>query len=102
MPDAGCRMPDAGCRMPDAGCRMPDAGCGARPQRGLVPPPGHSNGGAPMRHCLPMRSFALYAVCVLIWGTTWYPITAQIAILAPEVGVAIRFGLAALLLAAFC
>jgi len=49
-----------------------------------------------------MSSPVLYAVCVLIWGTTWFAITAQIDVLAPEVGVAIRFGLAALALAAFC
>ena len=45
---------------------------------------------------------ALYAVCILIWGTTWFAITAQIDVLAPTLGVAIRFGLAAALLMAFC
>ena len=49
-----------------------------------------------------MSNSSLYAICVLIWGTTWFAITAQIDVLAPEVGVAIRFGLAALGLAAFC
>ncbi len=49
-----------------------------------------------------MSNPVLYAACVLIWGTTWFAITAQIDVLAPEVGVAIRFGLAALGLAAFC
>jgi len=49
-----------------------------------------------------MPDSALYAVCVLIWGTTWFAITAQIAVLAPEPGVAIRFGLAAVVLFAFC
>ena len=44
-----------------------------------------------------MQRFAtwqLLAVCVLVWGTTWYAITFQIGELAPEVGVAFRFGLA--------
>ena len=36
----------------------------------------------------------LFAVCVLVWGTTWYAITWQIADLAPEIGVALRFALA--------
>jgi drug/metabolite transporter (DMT)-like permease len=49
-----------------------------------------------------MSNFVLYAVCVLIWGTTWFAITAQIAVLAPEPGVAIRFGFAAAILFAFC
>ena len=49
-----------------------------------------------------MPNLALYAVCVLIWGTTWFAITAQIAVLAPEPGVAIRFALAACVLFAFC
>ena len=49
-----------------------------------------------------MPTTALYAICVLIWGTTWFAITAQIDVLAPEVGVAIRFGLAALALMATC
>jgi drug/metabolite transporter (DMT)-like permease len=49
-----------------------------------------------------MPTSALYAICILIWGTTWFAITAQIAVLAPAVGVAVRFGLAAVALFAFC
>ena len=49
-----------------------------------------------------MSTSALYAVCILIWGTTWFAITAQIDVLAPELGVAIRFGLAALVLTGVC
>ncbi|MEO5686292.1 MAG: EamA family transporter [Burkholderiaceae bacterium] len=49
-----------------------------------------------------MPTSALYAICILIWGTTWIAITAQIAVLAPELGVAIRFGLAAGVLLAVC
>jgi len=49
-----------------------------------------------------MPTSTLYAICILIWGTTWFAITAQIAVLAPAVGVAVRFGLAAGALFAFC
>lgn len=55
-----------------------------------------------MAHSRPLPTPALYAICILIWGTTWYAITAQIDVLAPEVGVALRFGLAASLLMAVC
>jgi drug/metabolite transporter (DMT)-like permease len=51
---------------------------------------------------MPQSIPALYALCILIWGTTWFAITAQIQVLAPEFGVAIRFGLAALALLGFC
>lgn len=49
-----------------------------------------------------MPTAVLYAACVLIWGTTWFAITAQLGAVAPELGVALRFGLAALLLFAWC
>ena len=49
-----------------------------------------------------MSTASLYATCVLIWGTTWFAITAQIGVLAPEVGVALRFCLASLAILAFC
>lgn len=45
-----------------------------------------------------LRNWQLFAVCVLTWGTTWYAITWQIGPVAPEVGVALRFAIAALLL----
>ncbi len=45
-----------------------------------------------------MSTTSLYAICVLIWGTTWFAITAQIDAVAPEVGVALRFGMAAAIL----
>ncbi len=41
-----------------------------------------------------LATWQLFAVCVLVWGTTWYAITWQIADLAPEFGVALRFALA--------
>lgn len=46
-------------------------------------------------------SWQLFAVCVLVWGTTWYAITWQIADLAPEIGVALRFALAGATILAF-
>jgi len=49
-----------------------------------------------------MPTTALFAACVLIWGTTWLAIKVQVAVLAPEAGVAIRFALAALGLMAVC
>lgn len=44
----------------------------------------------------------LFIACTLIWGTTWYAITFQLGAVAPEVGVALRFALAAVLLLAWC
>lgn len=41
-----------------------------------------------------LANWQLFAVCVVVWGTTWYAITWQIADLAPEIGVALRFALA--------
>ena len=41
-----------------------------------------------------LRSWQLFAICVLVWGTTWHAITYQISDLAPEFGVALRFALA--------
>jgi drug/metabolite transporter (DMT)-like permease len=38
----------------------------------------------------------IYAIVVLIWGTTWYTIKFQLGIVAPEVSLVYRFGLAAL------
>ncbi|MES1163701.1 MAG: EamA family transporter, partial [Rhizobacter sp.] len=49
-----------------------------------------------------LRNWQLLAVCVLIWGTTWYAITFQLGQTAPEVGVALRFGLAGAVVLAMC
>jgi drug/metabolite transporter (DMT)-like permease len=49
-----------------------------------------------------VSSAFLFAICVLIWGTTWYAIKFQLAGSAPDIGVAIRFSLAAVLLLAWC
>jgi drug/metabolite transporter (DMT)-like permease len=49
-----------------------------------------------------MSAAWLFASCVLIWGTTWYAITLQLAAAAPAVGVALRFSLAAALIFGWC
>ena len=43
-----------------------------------------------------LRTWQLFAICVLIWSTTWYAITFQIGGLSPEAGVALRFAIAGL------
>ncbi|HEX6362562.1 MAG TPA: DMT family transporter, partial [Albitalea sp.] len=47
-------------------------------------------------------SWQLFAVCVLVWGTTWHAITYQIGAAAPDVGVAVRFAIAGLVVLAWC
>lgn len=47
-----------------------------------------------------LRNWQLFAICVLVWGTTWYAITWQLGPTAPEVGVALRFVLAGALVLA--
>ncbi len=49
-----------------------------------------------------LRTWQLLAICVLTWGTTWHVITYQIGHTPPEVGVALRFGLAAVLVLGWC
>lgn len=44
----------------------------------------------------------LFVVATLIWGSTWFAIKFQLGSVAPEVSVALRFALAALLLSAWC
>ena len=41
-------------------------------------------------------------MCIGVWGTTWYAITFQLGQTAPEVGVALRFGLAGAVVLAMC
>ena len=48
------------------------------------------------------KTWQLFAVCVLAWGTTWHAITYQLGHTTPEVGVALRFALASLLVLAGC
>lgn len=49
-----------------------------------------------------MNAASLFGVCVLIWGTTWYAITLQLAATSPVVAVALRFSLAATLIFGWC
>lgn len=44
----------------------------------------------------------LFAISTAIWGSTWLAIKYQLGVVAPEVSVAYRFALAALLLALWC
>ncbi len=49
-----------------------------------------------------VRSWQLFAICVLTWGTTWHAITYQIGHTSPEVGVALRFALAGVTIVLIC
>ena len=49
-----------------------------------------------------LANWQLFGICVLTWSTTWYAITFQIGHTAPEVGVALRFGLASFVVLAWC
>ena len=49
-----------------------------------------------------MRPSSLFLVAVAIWGTTWVAIKAQIAATTPEIGVALRFSLAAAVVLGYC
>jgi drug/metabolite transporter (DMT)-like permease len=48
-----------------------------------------------------MNSVTLYLITTLIWGSTWLVIKFQLGLVPPVVSVAWRFGLAALMLAAY-
>src|SRR5512135_3199925 len=45
---------------------------------------------------------ALFVISTAIWGSTWLAIKFQLGVVAPEISVAYRFALAAMLLAAWC
>ncbi len=49
-----------------------------------------------------MKNIMLYIVTVIVWGSTWLAIKFQLGSVDPMVSVVYRFGLAALLLMAFC
>jgi len=49
-----------------------------------------------------MNNGTLYALTVLIWGSTWYAIEFQLGTVAPEVSLVYRYGAAAALLFAWC
>lgn len=48
-----------------------------------------------------MRTWQLFAIAVAVWGTTWHAIVYQLQHAPPELGVALRFGLAGLLVLGF-
>jgi len=48
-----------------------------------------------------MYNALLYLVTVLIWGSTWLAIKFQLGVVSPELSIAYRFGLAALILVIF-
>ena len=49
-----------------------------------------------------INTLSLFAGCVAIWSTTWLAITFQLGLVAPEISVAWRFMLAALVVASAC
>ena len=49
-----------------------------------------------------MQSAIFYLLTVLIWGSTWFAIKFQLGVVDPSVSLVYRFGLAALLLLAWC
>jgi len=49
-----------------------------------------------------LRTWQLFAICVVVWGTSWHVITWQLPSGPPELGVAMRFGLAGLLVLGWC
>jgi len=48
------------------------------------------------------KTWQLFAICVVIWGTTWHAITYQLFDFSAEVGVALRFALAGVAVLALC
>jgi drug/metabolite transporter (DMT)-like permease len=48
------------------------------------------------------HSVSLYLTSVLIWGSTWYAIKFQLGVVAAEVSLVYRFGIAAVILLLFC
>jgi drug/metabolite transporter (DMT)-like permease len=48
------------------------------------------------------NSVSLYLSAVLIWGSTWFAIKFQLGVVAAEVSLVYRFGIAAILLLLFC
>ena len=51
---------------------------------------------------MPTSTVKLFAICVLIWGSTWLAITYQLGHVAPEMSVGYRFILAAVVLFVYC
>lgn len=51
---------------------------------------------------MPASTLQLFAICVLIWGSTWIAITFQLGEVAPEMSVGYRFLLASAVLFLYC
>lgn len=51
---------------------------------------------------MPTSTLQMFAICVIIWGTTWIAITFQLGQVAPAVSVGYRFLLASAALFVFC
>lgn len=49
-----------------------------------------------------MNNTVLYALTVLIWGSTWFAIEFQLGVVAPEISLVYRYGSASLLLFGWC
>ncbi len=49
-----------------------------------------------------MNNLLLYIATVLVWGSSWYGVKLQFGVVAPEVSVAYRFAIAALVLLGWC
>ena len=49
-----------------------------------------------------MKNITLYLITVIVWGSTWLAIKYQLGSLDPMVSVVYRFGLATVILMAFC
>ena len=48
-----------------------------------------------------MNNLLLYAITVLIWGSTWFAIEFQLGVVEPEVSIVYRYGAASVLLFAW-
>ncbi|HSC62047.1 MAG TPA: DMT family transporter [Caldimonas sp.] len=48
------------------------------------------------------KTWQLFAICVVVWGTTWHAITYQLYDFSAELGVAVRFALAGAAVLALC
>lgn len=64
----------------------------------LDSPPGNSNHVVFRSWVFPVSNLLLYAIVVLIWGSTWAAIPYQLGVVAEEVSVGYRFGMAAVAL----
>ena len=64
----------------------------------LDAPPGNSNHVVFRSWVYPVSNLLLYAIVVLIWGSTWAAIPYQLGVVAEEVSVGYRFGIAAVAL----